>query len=58
MDNMTKSERLQRLLDRYDFDALSELKKESPEQYQESVDEILSELDLLKKKKSRLENMV
>ena len=58
MDNMTKSERLQRLLDKYDFDALGELKEGSPEQYQKDVDEILCELALLKKKKSRLENMV
>jgi len=54
----TFNERLQRILETYDFDAMTKQKEESPEEYQENIDSLLFELAELKKKSDRLKNMV
>jgi len=54
----TFNERLQRILETYDFDALLQQKEEAPEEYQKNVESLLTELSELKKKGDRLKNMV
>jgi len=54
----TFNERLQRIMETYDFEAITKQKEEAPEEYQEKVDSLLHELSELKKKSDRLRNMV
>ena len=54
----TFTERLQRILETYDFDAIMKQKKEAPEEYHQNVDTLLQELAELKKKNDRLKNMI
>jgi len=54
----TFAERLQRILETYDFDAIIKQKEEAPEEYQHHVYTLLHELAELKKKNDRLKNMV
>ena len=54
----TFNERLQRILETYDFNDLLKQKEEAPEEYQKNIEELLVELSELKKKGDRLKNMV
>ena len=54
----TFTERLQRILETYDFEAIIKQKEEAPEEYQHKVDALLHELAELKKKNDRLKNMI
>ena len=54
----TFNERLQRIMETYDFDAIIKQKEEAPEEYQQRVDTLLHELAELKKKNDRLKNMI
>ena len=54
----TFNERLQRILETYDFDAILEQKENAPEEYQSHVETLLTELSELKKKGERLKNIV
>jgi hypothetical protein len=54
----TFNERLQRVLETYDFDAIIKQKEEAPEEYQRNVESLLGELAELKRKNDRLRNMV
>jgi len=54
----TFSERLQRILETYDFETIIKQKEDAPEEYQQNVDSLLHELAELRKKNDRLKNMV
>jgi FtsZ-binding cell division protein ZapB len=54
----TFTERLQRLLGEYDFNAVLESKEKAPDEYNHNVECILQELAKLKEKNDKLKNMV
>jgi hypothetical protein len=54
----TFTERLQRILETYDFEAILKQKDEAPAKYQENVENLLNELIELKKKNDHLKNMI